>query len=104
SRAPPCTALRPLSLHAALPLSPASSCVTAAPPDPFPVLFPGRLPERLSRAPPAPHSPPPAAPGFSGRSVLSGGIVPWDGTIPPRSEEHTSELQSREKLVCRLLL
>src|SRR5690606_41617999 len=23
---------------------------------------------------------------------------------PPRSEEHTSELQSREKLVCRLLL
>src|SRR5207342_3971826 len=25
-------------------------------------------------------------------------------TIPVRSEEHTSELQSREKLVCRLLL
>src|SRR5690606_41480032 len=24
--------------------------------------------------------------------------------IPPRSEEHTSELQSRENLVCRLLL
>src|SRR5690606_41407404 len=24
--------------------------------------------------------------------------------MPPRSEEHTSELQSREKLVCRLLL
>src|SRR5690606_41173742 len=24
-------------------------------------------------------------------------------TIQPRSEEHTSELQSREKLVCRLL-
>src|SRR5690606_16364086 len=24
--------------------------------------------------------------------------------LPPRSEEHTSELQSREKLVCRLLL
>src|SRR5690606_41950551 len=24
--------------------------------------------------------------------------------ISPRSEEHTSELQSREKLVCRLLL
>src|SRR5690606_39303813 len=23
---------------------------------------------------------------------------------PPRSEEHTSELQSREKIVCRLLL
>src|SRR3712207_7059668 len=25
-------------------------------------------------------------------------------TIPPRSEEHTSELQSRQYLVCRLLL
>src|SRR5690606_41660357 len=25
-------------------------------------------------------------------------------TRPPRSEEHTSELQSRENLVCRLLL
>src|SRR5690606_39648739 len=29
-------------------------------------------------------------------------IVP--GYVPPRSEEHTSELQSRENLVCRLLL
>src|SRR6266511_5288422 len=26
------------------------------------------------------------------------------GHPPPRSEEHTSELQSRENLVCRLLL
>src|SRR3712207_8445595 len=26
------------------------------------------------------------------------------GTVPPRSEEHTSELQSRQYLVCRLLL
>src|SRR5690606_39927147 len=26
------------------------------------------------------------------------------GSIKPRSEEHTSELQSRENLVCRLLL
>src|SRR5690625_5865934 len=26
------------------------------------------------------------------------------GVIPPRSEEHTSELQSRGHLVCRLLL
>src|SRR3712207_7546197 len=26
------------------------------------------------------------------------------GTFPPRSEEHTSELQSRQYLVCRLLL
>src|SRR5690349_23000027 len=26
------------------------------------------------------------------------------GSVPPRSEEHTSELQSRRDLVCRLLL
>src|SRR5690606_40886882 len=35
---------------------------------------------------------------FSGSTSL-GNI-----TLTPRSEEHTSELQSREKLVCRLLL
>src|SRR5690606_41027719 len=28
----------------------------------------------------------------------------WPQLFGPRSEEHTSELQSREKLVCRLLL
>src|ERR1035437_10843570 len=27
-----------------------------------------------------------------------------DGAVNPRSEEHTSELQSRQYLVCRLLL
>src|SRR5690625_5993469 len=30
-------------------------------------------------------------------------VVPLD-SLPPRSEEHTSELQSRGHLVCRLLL
>src|SRR5581483_12513417 len=35
----------------------------------------------------------------SGRSPSSG-----QGTRWPRSEEHTSELQSRQYLVCRLLL
>src|SRR3712207_7797574 len=29
---------------------------------------------------------------------------PWRSTGSPRSEEHTSELQSRQYLVCRLLL
>src|SRR3712207_7010863 len=28
----------------------------------------------------------------------------WKEALPPRSEEHTSELQSRQYLVCRLLL
>src|SRR5207302_8113408 len=41
--------------------------------------------------------------------VRRSGIVSplvWAGTVPAslRSEEHTSELQSRENLVCRLLL
>src|SRR6266536_2048097 len=30
--------------------------------------------------------------------------LPCSGVRPPRSEEHTSELQSRGDLVCRLLL
>src|SRR3712207_7656440 len=29
---------------------------------------------------------------------------PWPSEAPPRSEEHTSELQSRQYIVCRLLL
>src|SRR5438874_7843735 len=31
-------------------------------------------------------------------------IFPWAPSKPSRSEEHTSELQSRRDLVCRLLL
>src|SRR5690606_41250594 len=31
-------------------------------------------------------------------------MLAFEGTHGPRSEEHTSELQSRENLVCRLLL
>src|SRR5258707_12044198 len=31
-------------------------------------------------------------------------VEPGSGDAPPRSEEHTSELQSRQYLVCRLLL
>src|SRR2546429_5090067 len=36
--------------------------------------------------------------------VLSGLVVPRLSAVAPRSEEHTSELQSRLHLVCRLLL
>src|SRR5690606_40846109 len=36
--------------------------------------------------------------GFNGPTVL------YADTVHDRSEEHTSELQSRENLVCRLLL
>src|SRR3712207_8987033 len=34
--------------------------------------------------------------------LRAGALLPW--TYAPRSEEHTSELQSRQYLVCRLLL
>src|SRR2546430_4353206 len=44
-----------------------------------------------------------------GLALLLSGIAPYDRTtwwleIFPRSEEHTSELQSQSNLVCRLLL
>src|SRR2546421_8022957 len=49
-----------------------------------------------SRDPPAPSSPAPGAPARR-RSAAH-------RRLPSRSEEHTSELQSRSDLVCRLLL
>src|SRR5690625_7010078 len=39
---------------------------------------------------------------FSSSQAFNGNISDWD--ISGRSEEHTSELQSRGHLVCRLLL
>src|SRR5690606_41024366 len=43
---------------------------------------------------------------FVGIAFDSGGVAsgPMTATFILRSEEHTSELQSRENLVCRLLL
>src|SRR5690606_40455235 len=46
-----------------------------------------------------------SASAVSGGSISAG--ASWSastGSCPVRSEEHTSELQSRENLVCRLLL
>src|SRR5207302_8365369 len=40
----------------------------------------------------------------SRREDRSSGAASREAPAGPRSEEHTSELQSREKLVCRLLL
>src|SRR5690606_41121394 len=42
--------------------------------------------------------------GGSHARRAGGGRAAWRSSSTPRSEEHTSELQSREKLVCRLLL
>src|SRR2546422_4449938 len=46
------------------------------------------------------------AQSFSGVCVVDAGPLPrgWTGKNNARSEEHTSELQSRLHLVCRLLL
>src|SRR3712207_8543525 len=40
------------------------------------------------------------------RRASNGSVTTWKKPLPgpPRSEEHTSELQSRQYLVCRLLL
>src|SRR3712207_8237608 len=42
--------------------------------------------------------------GFTTHHVLGAEVVTPDGELVWRSEEHTSELQSRQYLVCRLLL
>src|SRR5690606_39310930 len=93
----------PLPLHDALPISlPSSSGLSpattaaAAPPDDPPALrsrFQGLfvLPKSALNVCESPAN--------SGRFVLPKMIAP-----AARSEEHTSELQSRENLVCRLLL
>src|SRR3712207_6950878 len=86
------TEIYTLSLHDALPIlrrtprarpSRCSRCVEAR----------GRRPDSRSRPCPA-HSAPARRPPAPHRSLH----------LPARSEEHTSELQSRQYLVCRLLL
>src|SRR5690554_7229414 len=42
--------------------------------------------------------------GFRQGSIFGIPLAPRESNLPARSEEHTSELQSRPHLVCRLLL
>src|SRR5690606_41583358 len=64
--------------------------------------FPTRRSSDLGRrAGPGGRRAPPGRPGRRGRLPGAGDTAAGSR---PRSEEHTSELQSREKLVCRLLL
>src|SRR5690606_40768666 len=73
----------------------------------------GAIPQcSLTPRPPVPRLPPPSRPPPAGGTTTpltpppSSPAWPRRGTkrAAVRSEEHTSELQSRENLVCRLLL
>src|SRR5690606_41594915 len=94
---PPHPQLYPLSLHDALPISQGRSAVTASGGEHFAADARGRLLAELVLV---------AGGARPEIAILeSGNDVPWAGhTARYRSEEHTSELQSREKLVCRLRL
>src|SRR3712207_8024232 len=59
---------------------------------------------RLPKLPRPRRGPRPRGQEHDGRGG-GGVLLGWDLALPPgRSEEHTSELQSRHYLVCRLLL
>src|SRR5690606_41002867 len=99
----PPTPFSTLSLHDALPISsavslPSSSAVLRRP-CPKPV---GAMPRSLPPCSASWQAACSSRPwrGSSTRSPSAPSSTPW----APRSEEHTSELQSRENLVCRLLL
>src|SRR3989449_6660319 len=79
---------------------------------PYTTLFRSRTGAALApRAPPGRYGPSPPAPpaprSTPRRATAAHSPAPppgRPGTRPARSEEHTSELQSRLHLVCRLLL
>src|SRR3989442_6511990 len=62
-----------------------------------------RPPRRRRNHGPREHLPPARASGGARRGAARA-AAPLHGLGPSRSEEHTSELQSRPHLVCRLLL
>src|SRR3712207_7876258 len=68
---------------------------------PYTTLFRSRLARSGATAPSSP--PPPASRGGSTAAPVSASSITRCRTRR-RSEEHTSELQSRQYLVCRLLL
>src|SRR3712207_6930687 len=85
------TEIYPLSLHDALPISPRrqwSECVPMAGALPRVRDCRRRTCNRVDRK----------------RAAVRAGGMESRRSVRPRSEEHTSELQSRQYLVCRLLL
>src|SRR2546428_2139405 len=65
-----------------------------------------RRPYSSSRAWSWPNSRTPSRPptATEWQGLCKGRVIRWLDGVPYRSEEHTSELQSRSDLVCRLLL
>src|SRR5690606_42017249 len=86
--APPPTAIYTLSLHDALPI------LTSAPAPTKPCFS--------TIAPSSTTAPMPIRHASAMRHACTTAL--WPMVTSSRSEEHTSELQSRENLVCRLLL
>src|SRR5207253_7027749 len=98
------TATYPLSLHDALPISRQASWSKTK--ESSPLNSPGRpsaTKSSRSRLPKAAGSPK-ARPTSSRPKALPAESPDHSPCCPTRSEEHTSELQSRGHLVCRLLL
>src|SRR2546422_6781291 len=71
---------------------------------PYTTLFRSRRGGRASRRAGGARRPRPQRPGARPRGRAGGGGPARRGRPARRSEEHTSELQSRLHLVCRLLL
>src|SRR5690606_41750264 len=84
-----------LSLHDALPIWPGVLLPPRPTTGPLRSADPGPEPGRGSG---------PRRPSGSSRPTPGGPSPRRLAAVPTRSEEHTSELQSRENLVCRLLL
>src|SRR5690606_41186050 len=98
------TSICTMSLHAALPIFPQpEGDVTVGPALPLRA-GPERADRAVRIAPATGLEPVPVLPAARGR--LSGltrrrrRLLPAGPGLAPRSEEHTSELQSRENLVC----
>src|SRR3712207_6869165 len=89
------TEIYTLSLHDALPISAWPTTSGSASSDP--------TSESAWRPASSPRSPSSCSTSPSASRRRDGRTTDWS-TTPTRSEEHTSELQSRQYLVCRLLL
>src|SRR5439155_6952715 len=95
------TAIYTLSLHDALPISLDTSGVASWPP-----LRGGAFSRRRSPSPRVAAGISPRQPRAASKRCITGSSITRrrSGKRSVRSEEHTSELQSRGHLVCRLLL